>query len=64
MMLPPRPLPLSDRIYLRARYHLDAEALARFERLGMNRPAIVRELRNRRFEDSSGRNSTLEPSTP
>ncbi|MBM3314644.1 hypothetical protein FJY71_02215 [candidate division WOR-3 bacterium] len=41
MMLPPRPLPLSDRIYLRTRYQLDADRLARLEQTGMDRSAIV-----------------------
>jgi len=41
MMLPPRPLPLTDRLYLRARHHLDSETLNRLERLGLHREEIV-----------------------
>jgi hypothetical protein len=47
MMLPPRPLPLGDRLYLRTRYHVDSEELRRLERLGLSRAEIARLLETR-----------------
>lgn len=41
MMMPPRPLPLTDRLYLRSRHRLDSAALDRLERLGLDREEIV-----------------------
>lgn len=41
MMLPPRPLPLTDRLYLRNRRRLDSAALDRLERLGLDREDVV-----------------------
>jgi len=37
----PSSLPLSDRIYLRARYRIDTEKLNRFDRLGLSRDEIA-----------------------
>lgn len=41
MLLPPRPLPLSDRLYLYSCYQPDSVALDRLERLELRREEIV-----------------------
>mgnify|MGYP000079574970 CR=1 FL=1 len=41
MMLPPRPLPLTDRLYLRYRHGLDGKTMDKLERTGLDREEIV-----------------------
>ena len=50
MRIPPRPLPLSDRIYLRARYRIDKGTLRRLEQLGLDRDEMVRLLEEQRLK--------------
>lgn len=42
MMLPPRPLPFSDRLQLSTRFGIDSDTLRRLEQLGLSRDQIFR----------------------